>query len=172
MWRAIPGILFLVIVTFLFYVTYNKTTRSAGAELISKPAPSVHTKKIANYPVIPSADIAFKHRYTLVNFFASWCAPCLAEHPFLYELSQQHNITIIGVAWRDSEKNITKMLNEHGNPYDYVGMDSMDATATRYGVKGLPESYLINPQGIVIEMHQGPLVPAVINEKIVPYLQK
>ncbi len=171
MWRAIPGILFLIIICFLFFVTFNKGTRESGVELIGKKAPALVTNSIAAYTSVPSSDIAFKHRYTLVNFFASWCTPCLAEHAFLKELAQQKDITIVGIAWRDSEKNITKMLKEHGNPYDYVGIDNMDATASQYGVKGLPESYLINPEGMIIEMHQGPLVPETIKEKILPYLQ-
>lgn len=171
MWRALPGILFLTIVLFLFYVVYDKSTKDGGVGLIGQAAPEFYTNKIEGYASIPSSDIALKHRYTLVNFFASWCTPCLAEHPFLTTLAKKDNITVIGIAWRDSKDNITTMLKEHGNPYHYVGIDNRDSTASLYGVKGLPESYLINPEGVIVEMHQGPLVPETIKEKILPYLQ-
>lgn len=172
MWRAIPGIIFLLIVAVLLYSTYMGSTKDSGAELIGQTVPNLHGNQITGYKYPPPASILFKHQYVLVNFFASWCTPCLAEHPYLNQLSKNYDIKIVGIAWRDSADNITNMLTEHGNPYDYVAIDKMDASAFGFGVAGLPESFLVGHDGKIISHHRGPLLPATIAEKITPYLTK
>jgi cytochrome c biogenesis protein CcmG, thiol:disulfide interchange protein DsbE len=107
----------------------------------------------------------------LVNFFASWCTPCRAEHPYLKQLANEYNLPIIGIAWRDSAANITQMLKENGNPYRYAGIDMLDASAYGYGVEGLPESFLIDAKGMVVATHRGPLTPTIIQEKFAPHLE-
>ncbi len=171
MWRALPGIIFFLLAALLLYSTYKKSINPTSEELIGQPAPELHLKKMEGFRSVPSAAVLFKHQYVLVNFFASWCAPCLIEHPFLNQLAQEYDLTIVGIAWRDSPANITAMLEEHGNPYDYVGLDQMDATAFSYSVEGLPESFLIGPDGTMISAHQGPLNPAIIQAKILPHIE-
>ncbi len=168
MWRALPGIVFLLIIAVLFFATYKKTTNEGG--IVGQAAPELHVEKIEGLKHPPAAGVLFKHQIVLVNFFASWCTPCLAEHPFLNQLANEYDLRIVGIAWRDSDDNIRAMLKEHGNPYSYIAADRMDSTAFGFGVKGLPESFLIGPDGNIITSHRGPLTPDVIRAKIIPHL--
>jgi cytochrome c biogenesis protein CcmG, thiol:disulfide interchange protein DsbE len=170
MWRALPGILFGLIVAVLLYITYDRAAKPKGQELLGKPAPALHTLPIEGFKPIPSTSVLFKHEFVLVNFFASWCTPCRAEHPYLNQLANEYGLRIVGIAWRDSPQNITAMLKEAGNPYNVVGLDQMDASAYAYGVEGLPESFLIGLDGTVVAAHQGPITPSVIKETLLPFL--
>ena len=90
----------------------------------------------------------------MINFFASWCAPCLAEHPTFMRLKQK-GIIIIGINFRDEESNLNQWLNEHGNPYEYVIRDDGDI-AFKLGLIGVPETYFIDKQ-VIYKKIQGPL---------------
>ena len=90
----------------------------------------------------------------IINFFASWCAPCLAEHPTFMKLKQK-GIIIIGINFRDEESNLNQWLNEHGNPYEYVIRDDGDI-AFKLGLIGVPETYFIDKQ-VIYKKIQGPL---------------
>ena len=90
----------------------------------------------------------------MINFFASWCAPCLAEHPTFMKLKQK-GIIIIGINFRDEESNLNQWLNEHGNPYEYVIRDDGDI-AFKLGLIGVPETYFIDKQ-VIYKKIQGPL---------------
>ena len=90
----------------------------------------------------------------MINFFASWCAPCLAEHPTFMKLKQK-GIIIIGINFRDEESNLNQWLNEHGNPYEYVIRDDGDI-AFKLGLIGVPETYFIDKQ-LIYKKIQGPL---------------
>lgn len=172
MWRRIPGLVFCLIVAVMLFATYKKSTNPQGEELIGRPAPELHSVKVEGFSRLPSRDVLFNGQYVLVNFFASWCTPCLAEHPHLQQLSEEFGLTIVGIAWRDSAENVQAMLDEHGNPYSYVGLDKMDASAYAYSVVGLPESFLIGPDGNVVATHRGPLLPNVIRTTIIPFLEE
>ncbi len=93
-------------------------------------------------------------RKYMINFFASWCAPCLAEHPSFMKLKQK-GIIIIGINFRDEESNLNQWLNEHGNPYEYVIRDDGDI-AFKLGLIGVPETYFIDKQ-VIYKKIQGPL---------------
>jgi len=90
----------------------------------------------------------------VINFFASWCKPCLIEHPLLLEM-QQNGIKIIGINFRDDLDNFEKWIEENGNPYEYVIVDSGDI-AFQMGLIGVPETFFINKQ-IIQKRIQGPL---------------
>ncbi len=90
----------------------------------------------------------------VINFFASWCKPCLIEHPLLLEM-QQNGIKIIGINFRDDLDNFEKWIEENGNPYEYVIIDSGDI-AFQMGLIGVPETFFINKQ-IIQKRIQGPL---------------
>jgi cytochrome c biogenesis protein CcmG, thiol:disulfide interchange protein DsbE len=168
--RALPGIIFALIIGVLLFSTYQKSNKTGGAELINQAAPALHVREIEGFPSVPLASEGKEHGYVLVNFFASWCTPCQEEHPYLMQLKEEYQLMIVGIAWRDSAANVTKMLEKHGNPYTYVGMDVLDASAFSFGVKGLPESFLIDANKVVVATHRGPITPDVIKEKFLPFL--
>ena len=93
----------------------------------------------------------------LVNFFASWCAPCLAEHPMFERLKQREGATIIGIAWKDKPEATRAWLQRLGDPFTRLGFDQDGKTALDWGLSGVPETYLIDAQGIVRLHFRGPI---------------
>ena len=98
------------------------------------------------------------NKFTLINFFASWCAPCRTEHKYLVNLSKVNKkIKIIGINFKDKKKNVTLFLKELGNPYDFVGKDSEGKISILFGVYGIPESILVNSDLVIIKKIIGPM---------------
>lgn len=106
----------------------------------------------------------------LVNFWASWCAPCRVEHPNLEELSGQ-GIPIYGINYKDSQSNALGFLDNLGDPYTAVGADTKGRTALDWGVYGVPETYVIDGNGTILMRHAGPVTQRVINEQLRPALE-
>ena len=99
-----------------------------------------------------------KNKYTLINFFASWCAPCRAEHEYLLSLSSKNTkIKIIGINFKDKKINAINFLKDLGNPYDFVGTDMDGKISILFGAYGIPESILVNNQLSVIKKIIGPI---------------
>src|SRR6476619_213834 len=101
-------------------------------------------------PSLPFAQAQLKSgKPVLVNFFASWCTPCLAEHPLFTRLKEREGATIVGVAWKDKPEATRAWLARLGDPFKVVGYDQEGKTALDWGLSGVPETYLIDSQGIV-----------------------
>ena len=123
-------------------------------------------KKISNFKLIEInnddqyiSEVDFKNnRYTLINFFASWCAPCRVEHKYLLNLAkEQKKIKIIGINFKDKKNNAIKFLEELGNPYNLVGIDPDGRISILFGIYGIPESILIDNNLTVIKKIVGPI---------------
>jgi len=106
-------------------------------------------------------------KYTLVNLFASWCAACVAEHPLLSGLKDK-DLQMLGIAWRDKPEDTQDWLGKNGNPYDLVAMDELGKYGIMLGVTGIPETFLVNGQGVIIMHIRGTLmeqdIKAIIKE--------
>ena len=95
--------------------------------------------------------------YKLLHFFASWCGVCKKEHPDMMILSQHKNIEIIGVAWKNKAKTVNNWLGQKGNPYDRILIDRVGGTKHIFGLAGVPESFLIDDQNIIVVHFRGPI---------------
>lgn len=136
--------------------------------LIGKPAPAIALAPLEGLqrdgrpvPSFEMADLA-KGRATIVNVFASWCAPCRVEHPFLVALAdspavKQGKVQVVGFNYKDEAENARRFLGALGNPYSAVGVDRAGRAAIDWGVYGVPETFLIGPDGRIIDKHVGPL---------------
>ena len=163
---AVGGILFCFL---LFQEQFD--IASENKEIIdNKSAPEVMAESIDGYDFSTIANL--KNQNILINFFASWCVPCLAEHKLIKELSKNDDLVIYGIAWKDSSDNIKNWLEKNGNPYKYVALDSGSKTAISYGLTGVPESFLINKKGKIVFHHAGVLTQAIIDENIMSLLDK
>jgi cytochrome c biogenesis protein CcmG, thiol:disulfide interchange protein DsbE len=107
-------------------------------------------------PGFDHGDLA-KNGLKLVNVFASWCAPCHQEHPFLMELAKDPRLTLYGINYKDKPENARRFLGRLGNPYEAVGADIEGRAAIDWGVYGVPETFLIGKDGTILFKHVGPL---------------
>ena len=137
--------------------------------LIGKPAPDLPLPLLhANQPELKLAN--YHGQPLLVNFFASWCSPCRAEAPALEQLSEQ--INIIGIAYKDRQRDIAEFLQQFGNPFNVISMDVDGRAGISWGVYGVPETFLIDANGLIQWRHAGPLTGEVITIQLQPLLAK
>lgn len=113
-----------------------------------------------------------KGKLTLVNFWASWCVPCRQEHPIILALSQDPRLTVLGVNYKDGTENALRFLGELGNPYAAIGLDPNGKMAIDWGVYGIPESYLVGPEGTILYKKVGPFDEKSLKEGLYPAIEK
>ena len=135
--------------------------------LIGKPTPEVPLPLLQNNQAKLALD-AYRGQPLLVNFFASWCAPCRAEAPALEHLSNQ--ISIIGIAYKDRPQDTLQFLEQYGNPFVAIGRDDDGRAGIAWGVYGVPETYLLGPSGQIKWRHAGPLTRDVITTQLLAKL--
>lgn len=135
-----------------------------------QPAPPVVMTEFAGETGFDDATLR-DGEVKLVNYWASWCAPCRAEHPSLEALSQQ-GIPVYGVNYKDSPANAQAFLDELGDPYAGIGTDAQGRMALDWGVYGVPETYVIAGDGTIVLRFAGPITSRVIESTINPALEK
>ena len=140
----------------IFYTSLTRDTNYNTSNLINKDTPEFKIISFDESNFYTRDDIK-KNNYTLINFWASWCSPCRTEHPILMKLSQTKNLIIVGINFKDKEKQAKTFLNELGDPYDLLAKDKDGKQSVRFGVYGIPESILINKELIIIQKFVGPL---------------
>ena len=141
------------------------------SQLIGRRVPDFDLPAQAPGQGFGSADLMAQGRPVLLNFFASWCVPCVVEHPELMKLSAS-GLPLWGIAYKDTVPAASGFLATHGNPFARVARDAPGQVAIDFGVYGVPESYLLDKQGIVRWRMAGPLTPAVVVEGLRPALAK
>ena len=140
----------------IFYISLTRDTNYNTSSLINKETPEFKIISFDESNFYTRDDLK-KNNYILINFWASWCAPCKIEHPILMKLSQTTNLMILGINFKDKETQAKTFLNELGNPYDLLAKDKNGKQTVRFGVYGIPESILINKDLMIIQKFVGPL---------------
>lgn len=158
-------ILVFVVLAGLFLVRLGGDDPSKlPSALINKPAPSFTLPPLegllANGRPVPglSGD-DLKGKVTVVNVWASWCAPCRQEHPLLVDLAKDPSIRVVGINQKDDPDNARRFLGSLGNPYAAVGADRNGRASIDWGVYGVPETFIVGPDGMIRHKHIGPLTP-------------
>lgn len=159
--------LLVAIAAFLLTREGERQTISSG--LIGRPAPAYSMERLGGGAPLSNADL--QGRPHVVNVFASWCTPCRAEHPQLMTL-QAGGVEIVGVAYKDRPEAAAAFLDELGNPFSVVGLDPEGRFGLDLGLVGVPETFVIGPDGEVRAVHRGPLTPEVVEDTILPALQR
>ena len=152
-----------IFVLLVFYNSLNRETNYSTDYLVGNKLTNINLKSFDDNKIYTSEDIQ-KSRYTLINFWASWCAPCRIEHPYLMQLSKEKNLKILGVNFKDKKINASKFLNELGNPYYYMAKDTTGKQSVNFGIYGIPESILIDNETIVLKKFVGPLNEQNLND--------
>ncbi|SLN55013.1 DsbE family thiol:disulfide interchange protein [Roseisalinus antarcticus] len=137
---------------------------------IGRPAPPITTEALAGYPALDPAALA-SGEVTLVNFWASWCPPCRAEHPMLLDL-EARGIRIVGVNFRDQEDNALAYLAESDSPFFAVPFDPRGRSAIDWGVTAPPETFIVDGDGTVLYRFAGPLIGSDYERRFAPELQR
>lgn len=172
MWHTIPALLFLLLaMIFLYALETPDMPQEAPAVAAAKDAPALDILPLRPDVTLPPIAM-LENTPVLVNFFASWCTPCLAEYPLIQALSKRGDVLLYGIGWNDTADNLSAFLGEHGNPYTHVGLDEAGRTAIAYGITGVPETFLIDPQHRIVYHLRGPLTQEAIDTRILPLLEK
>jgi cytochrome c biogenesis protein CcmG/thiol:disulfide interchange protein DsbE len=159
-------LLTIVCLFFLLFILFEKNPNKPPSALLNKDLPSFSSTSLYNKNKSLNSD-ELKEKYTLINFFASWCTPCRAEHHLFFEIKKEKpDLFILGLAHKDDPNDSKKYLEEEGNPYSFVGLDEDGKIAFEFGVFGLPETFIVNSEGKIIFKHTGPLTTKIIKNEI------
>ena len=118
-----------------------------------------------------SADLA-KGKVSVVNYWASWCVPCIEEHPFLEKLKSMTDVDIYGINYKDGADAARRFIGRFGNPYTAVGTDAQGRAAIDWGVYGTPETFVVNGKGQIVYKHVGPISEDSLKKKLLPAIEK
>lgn len=162
----LPLVIFLVLAGFL-YVGLGLDPHEVPSPLIDKPAPAFNLPQLHDNAKNFSPE-EMKGKVWLLNVWSSWCVSCKEEHPLLLSLSQQNVVPIYGLDYKDKKEDAEMWLNQAGNPYTLNVMDRDGRVGINYGVYGVPETYVIDKQGIIRYKQIGPVTNQSLNEKILP----
>ena len=163
----IPLILLTIIcLFFLLFILFEKDPNNPPSALLNKKLPVFSSTNLYNNKENLTSE-NLKNEYILINFFASWCTPCRAEHHLFFEIKKDiPELFILGFSHKDDPDDSKKYLEEEGNPYSFVGLDEDGKIAFEFGVFGLPETFIVNNNGQIIFKHTGPLTKKIIDNEI------
>ena len=158
-----PSIVFFFILLVFFYLLIiDRDPTELPSVLIEKKVPRFESQSLLNDKKFISTE-EFGNKITIVNFFATWCKPCRDEHPYIKRLSNTKGIKIIGINYKDNSQLTIKWLKELGNPYSNIAVDSKGQIGIDWGVYGIPETFIVNAEGIIKYRHVGPITKKAYN---------
>ena len=166
----IPLTLFAVLVGFL-YVGLHRDPREVPSPLIGKPAPDFALTRV-DLPAqtVRRADLLGK--VWMLNVWASWCDACREEHPDLVDFARLKAVPIYGLDYKDQRPPAQAWLAQRGNPYDASLFDADGRVGIDFGVYGVPETFVIDKQGVIRFKQIGPLTPEVLRDQVLPLLRR
>jgi len=170
----LPFLGFIVLAAIIFFYLTSLERQEGFSPtdiMVGQRAPRIElpilTAQIEN-EIFTTSDLA--GRVTLINFWASWCAPCRLEHPILMQLAQDGRFDLVGINYKDVPENALNFLNQFGNPFTLVAADRRGRAAIEWGVLGAPETYLVDRQGMISYRHIGPVTMDVLEQQLLPAL--
>lgn len=166
----VPLIVFIVLVGFLA-VGLKLDPREVPSPFIGKSAPAFELPQLAE-PDKTFGNINLKGQVSLFNVWASWCVSCRQEHPLLIELSRQNILPIYGLDYKDQREDGLGWLKHYGNPYTLSAFDAEGKVGIDWGVYGVPETFVIDKQGVIRHKHTGPITPEAWQKTLLPLIIK
>ena len=164
---AIPPIIFLGLASLFYFGLNREGANNLPSTMIGRDAPAFLKITDLRDDPAPTIDDLTVDGIKFVNFWASWCGPCRAEHPLL-EAMADDGATLIGINYKDSADNALGFLAELGDPFTKIGADTTGRTGLEWGVYGVPETFVIDGNGKVLYRHPGPLTQRIMDERILP----
>ena len=152
-----PSIIFLIILPVFFYLLLiERNPHELPSNLLDKEVPIFESKSLLKDKKFISSKV-FGNEVILVNFFATWCKPCIDEHEYIKRFSEEKEIRMIGINYKDNPKKTIEWLINLGNPYSDVLVDKNGRLAIDWGVYGIPETFIVDARGIIKYRHVGPV---------------
>ena len=150
------GLFLLILLTFAYLLVIDRNPQEIPSNLINKKIPNFEANSLfKDEKFIFSQEL--KSEIVLINFFATWCKPCRDEHLYIKKFSEQKKIRVIGINYKDDPEKTIKWLNDLGNPYSDVLLDKKGQIAIDWGVYGIPETFIVNSNGIIKYRQAGPI---------------
>lgn len=166
----LPLALFVVLAAFLA-VGLTRDPRAIPSPLINKPAPAFVLPQLSD-PSKSFSSQEMRGKVWLLNGWASWCAACRDEHPLLVELARSGVVPIYGLDYKDERRAGLAWLEQFGNPYTLSISDTDGRVAIDYGIYGVPETFVIDREGVVRYKHTGPVTVEALQKKILPLVRE
>lgn len=151
-----PLVLFAGVGVLFVIRLFSGDPSKVPSPLVFKAAPSFQLEPLGTFEAFSEQDLK-NGKTSILNVWASWCAPCRQEHPFLMQLSKETDIQVFGLNYKDKTDQALRFLSNLGNPYYKIGADPKGQSAIEWGVYGVPETFIVNGQGIIIYKHIGPI---------------
>jgi len=170
-WRRYLPLAAFALLALLLGVGLTLKPREVPSPFIGKPAPAFSLPVLAD-PARSFAPESMRGQVWLLNVWASWCAPCRDEHPLLVALARETGVPIVGLNYKDDPRNAQEWLLRLGDPYQVSLVDRDGRAAIDYGVYGVPETFVIDRQGIVRFKHIGPLTREVWQRDLLPLVRR
>ena len=152
---ALPSVVFFLILSIFFYLLIiDRNPSEIPSNLLNKNVPIFEAESLFKDKKFISSN-EFKDEIVLVNFFATWCKPCRDEHVYIKRFTNEREIKVIGINYKDNTEKTVKWLKDLGNPYKDILIDKNGKIAIDWGVYGIPETFIINSNGIIKYRHVG-----------------
>ncbi len=166
---GIPLVVFLMLVGF-FAVGLTRDPHALPSPFIGKPAPGFKLEQL-HQPQLAFSPEDMKGKVWLLNVWASWCVSCRAEHPLLVEMSRRNVVPIVGLNYKDRREDGVQWLTRFGNPYALSAHDLDGKVGIDFGVYGVPETFVIDKQGVIRYKQIGPITPEALDKTILPLIK-
>lgn len=145
--------------------------RKLPSPLVGKPLPAFSLPTLDNpNKLLSNTDLNGK--VVLINVWASWCVACRQEHPVLMALAREKQVPLIGLNYKDKREDALRVLQSDGNPYEVSLVDTTGRVGIDWGVYGVPETFVIDKQGVVRHRHVGPISPADWEQSLLPLIRE
>ncbi len=165
-----PPLIFFGMAALFFIGLQRENPGELPSVLIGRQVPSVDLLDLREDPAPVDADFNADNM-KLVNFWASWCAPCRAEAPMLEKMANEMGIPILGINYKDQPSQALSFLDELGDPFLKIGADPNGRNSIDWGVTGIPETFVVDGNGTILLRYPGPITTSVLENRILPMLR-